>query len=69
MNGDLNAVCLAKGEHRFMLLFDDANRVEAMRTLGRWATSPDLPEFSWYDAAVLSQRIRALPDKESCCGR
>ena len=30
---------------------------ETMRILGRYASNPDL-SFSWYDAAVLSQRIR-----------
>jgi hypothetical protein len=28
-----------------------------LRVLGRYASNPDL-SFSWYDAAVLSQKIR-----------
>jgi hypothetical protein len=38
-------------------LYDDSQRAEALRMLGRHASNPEL-SFSWYDAAVLSQRIR-----------
>lgn len=58
MTQDINVLALVKGEERYIFLFDDANRSEALRTLGRFASNPDL-SFSWYDAAVLSQKIRA----------
>jgi hypothetical protein len=54
---DLHVLALVKGEERYIFLYDDASRAEALRTLGRYASNPDL-SFSWYDAAVLSQRIR-----------
>lgn len=54
---DINVLALVKGEERYILLFDDAHRSDALRTLGRYASNPEL-SFSWYDAAVLSQRIR-----------
>jgi hypothetical protein len=54
---DINVLALVKGEERYIFLFDDANRSEALRTLGRFASNPEL-SFSWYDAAVLSQKIR-----------
>jgi hypothetical protein len=54
---DINVLALVKGEERYIFLFDDARRSEALRTLGRFASNPEL-SFSWYDAAVLSQRIR-----------
>ena len=54
---DINVIALVKGEERYVFLFDDAHRSEALRTLGRFASNPEL-SFSWYDAAVLSQRIR-----------
>ncbi|MEZ6090469.1 MAG: hypothetical protein R3C05_21110 [Pirellulaceae bacterium] len=41
----------------FIFLYDDANRTETLRMLGRFAADPDI-DFSWYDAAVLSKRIR-----------
>jgi hypothetical protein len=57
MTQDINVLALVKGEERYIFLFDDANRSEALRTLGRYASNPEL-SFSWYDAAVLSQKIR-----------
>jgi hypothetical protein len=56
---DINVLALVKGEERYIFLFDDENRAEALRTLGRFASNPDL-SFTWYDAAVLSQKIRKL---------
>ncbi len=54
---DINVVALVKGEERYVFLYDETSRAEALRTLGRFASNPEL-SFSWYDAAVLSQRIR-----------
>ena len=58
MAGDINVLALAKGEERYLFLFNDQTRAETLRTLGRYASNPDL-SFSWYDAAVMSQKIRA----------
>lgn len=57
MSEDINVVALVKGAERYIFLYDDANRSRALRVLGRFASSPDL-SFSWYDAAILSQKIR-----------
>ena len=54
---DINVLALVKGEERYIFLFDDDRKTEGLRTLGRFASNPEL-SFSWYDAAVLSQRIR-----------
>lgn len=54
---DINVVALVKGEERYVFLYDETSRAEALRTLGRFASNPEL-SFTWYDAAVLSQRIR-----------
>lgn len=59
MSKDINVLALVKGEERYIFLFDDNNRSEALRTLGRYASNPEL-SFSWYDAAVLSQKIRQV---------
>ena len=59
MTRDINVLALVKGEERYIFLFDDANRAEALRTLGRFASNPEL-SFTWYDAAVLSQKIRKI---------
>lgn len=52
-------LALVKGEERYIFLFDDANRGECLRTLGRFASNYEL-SFTWYDAAVLSQKIRQV---------
>ena len=57
MTQDINVLALVKGSERYVFLYDDSNRSETLRTLGKFASNPDL-SFTWYDAAVLSQRIR-----------
>jgi hypothetical protein len=54
---EVNVLALMKGGERYVFLYDDNNRAETLRTLGRYASNPDL-SFTWYDAAVLSQKIR-----------
>ena len=56
MSQDINILALVKGKERYVFLFDDESRGATLRTLGRYASNPDL-SFTWYDAAVLSQRI------------
>lgn len=57
MNQDINVLALVKGEERYVFLYDDSSRAETLRVLGRYASNPEL-SFTWYDAAVLSQKIR-----------
>jgi len=57
ISSDLNVLALVKGEERYIFLYHDDQRNQALRTLGKFAHDPDL-SFSWYDAAALSQRIR-----------
>jgi len=59
---DINVLALVKGAERYVFLYDDASRAETLRTLGRYASNPEL-SFSWYDAAVLSQKIRQESQK------
>ncbi|PHS06338.1 MAG: hypothetical protein COA78_14430 [Blastopirellula sp.] len=63
MSEEINVLALVKGEERYVFLFNDDNRAETLRSLGRYASNPDL-SFTWYDAAVLSQKIRQqLPEQ------
>lgn len=59
---DINVLALVKGKERYIFLYDDENRSKALRTLGRYASNAEL-SFSWYDAAVLSQKIRRQQQK------
>jgi hypothetical protein len=54
---DINVLALVKGSERYVFLYNEENRAETLRVLGRYASNPDL-SFTWYDAAVLSQKIR-----------
>jgi hypothetical protein len=54
---DINVLALVKGQERYVFLYDDESRAESLRTLGRYASNPEL-SFTWYDAAVLSQKVR-----------
>ena len=64
MSQDINVLALVKGEERYVFLFDDNSRAAALRVLGRYASNPDL-SFTWYDAAVLSQKIRQEAQKSN----
>jgi hypothetical protein len=64
MDAEINVLALVKGEERFIFLFDDGNRDETLRQLARFAADPEL-DFSWYDAAMLSRKIRdAVPQDD-----
>jgi len=58
-NDDINVLALVKGRERYIFMYDDTQRAETLRLLGRYASDPQL-SFSWYDAAVLSQKIRQM---------
>jgi len=62
---EVNVLALVKGNERYIFLFDDSRRPETLRTLGRFASNTEL-SFSWYDAAVLSQKVRqTVPTSET----
>ncbi len=63
MDQEINVLALVKGEERYVFLYNDENRVETLRLLGRYAANPEL-SFSWYDAAVMSKKIREIAAEE-----
>ena len=50
-------VALVKGDERYVFMYSDENSGDVVRRMGRYASDREL-SFSWYDAAVLSQKIR-----------
>ncbi len=54
---DIRMLALVKGEERYIFVFSDSTAAEMLRTLGRFASNPEL-SFGWYDAAVLSTKVR-----------
>lgn len=63
MHNEVNVLAMTKGEEQYVFLYDDNNRVETLRLLGRYAADPQL-SFSWYDAAVMSKKIREMASEE-----
>lgn len=61
----VNVLALLKNGERYVFLYDDQSLETLMKTLGQYASDPEL-SFTWYDAAVLSQRIRQAPDQSTC---
>lgn len=59
MERGVNVLALVKDGERFVFLYDDESCAQLLQTLGRFAADPEL-NFTWYDAAVLSQKVRRL---------
>jgi len=59
MSKNISVLALVKGEEKYIFLFNDRNRKKTLRQLGRFASNPEL-SFTWYDAAVMSQKVRKL---------
>ena len=65
MERGVNVLALMKNGERYVFLYDDESSSTLLQTLGRYAGSDEL-SFSWYDAAILAQRVRGLiEDQES----
>jgi hypothetical protein len=56
---DARVFTLVKGSERYVFIFDEANRAEILQQIRRLAANPELG-FTWYDATVVSQRVRIL---------
>jgi hypothetical protein len=59
----MNVLALVKGTERYVFLYDDESHRALLQTMGRFASDADL-SFTWYDAAVLSQKVRRLRDEQ-----
>ncbi|MBA4066982.1 MAG: hypothetical protein C0501_25390 [Isosphaera sp.] len=63
MTRELNVLALIKGAERFIFVYDDASRDALVADIRDKAADPAVP-ISWFDAAVLTQRVRE-PAKEA----
>lgn len=54
---DIRVIALVRGDQRYFFYYRPETRLALLRTLGRYAADPDL-EFSWYDAAIVSAKVR-----------
>ncbi len=68
---DVHVAALVKGNERYIWLWADGQAAEALQTLGRFASDPEL-SFTWFDAARVATAIRqeaARTEDERCRGR
>lgn len=63
MTQSVNLLALVRDEHRFVFLYDDHSVDTLLATLSDYAADPEL-EFTWYDAAMLAQRVRAMLEQQ-----
>jgi hypothetical protein len=54
---EYNVLALVKGPERFVFVYDDASRAALINSLRDLATDPRV-SFSWFDAAVLTEKAR-----------
>lgn len=59
MQRGMNVLALVKDSERYVFLYDDESPAELLQTLGKYAADPEM-SFTWYDAAVLSQKVRRI---------
>lgn len=59
MSKAVNMLALVRNGHRYVFLYDDHSVESVLAALSQYASDPEL-DFSWYDAAVLAQRVRRL---------
>jgi hypothetical protein len=52
----LNLLEWRVGQDRYVFLFEDSQRAELVKTLGRYAANPRL-NFTWADAAIVAHRV------------
>lgn len=64
MTDDIHVLSLVKDDERYIFLYDESSRAETLRRIGHFASNPEL-SFTWFDAAVLSQRVKEEAAKET----
>ena len=62
MRTSMNVLALVRDEHRYVFLYDDHSIHTVLGKLSASASDPEL-DFTWYDAAVLSQRVRKMDEQ------
>ena len=57
MTRELNVLALFKGSERYIFVYDDDSRDAVIDDIRDKAADPAVP-LSWFDAAVLTERVR-----------
>ncbi len=59
---DVHVYALAKGCERYVLIFKESSRSEALRTVGRWAANEDL-SWTWCDATTFAKTVQSSEEQ------
>jgi hypothetical protein len=59
MSSHVNVLALVKRSEKYIFLYDDESCHSILEKLKEYASNKDL-SFSWYDADVLSQKVRRV---------
>jgi len=62
VQSEMNVLALVKNSERYVFLYDDDSTESVLQKMGQYAADVEL-SFSWYDAAVLSQKVRRLMEE------
>lgn len=62
MTREFNVLALVKDAERYIFLYDEESSDTLLQQLGQFAADKDL-SFTWYDAALLSQKVRRLREE------
>ena len=62
MSKAVNVLALVRDGQRYVFLYDDNSVETVLEKLSEFAADPEL-DFTWYDAATLSQRVRELQEE------
>lgn len=57
MTRELNVLALLKGEERYIFVYDDDSRDALIDDIRNKAADPAI-RINWFDAAVLTERVR-----------
>jgi len=63
MSRAVNVLALVRDGQRYVFMYDDNSVETVLAQLAEFANDPEL-DFTWYDAAMLSQRVRHLQAEE-----
>ena len=64
MSQAVNVLALVRNGQRYIFLYDDNSVRQVLSQLTEFAGDPEL-DFTLYDAATLSQRVRDLQSEEA----
>ena len=55
--GNTNVIALQRDQDKYLIMYDDSQRLQAMGALGRYASNPKL-NFTWNDAVILFRKMK-----------